>query len=380
MSYSKKIGIDARLYNESGIGRYIRNLLKWLQVADKENEYFVFLRKNEYESLKFSDNFHKVLCDIAWYGLGEQIKLPGLLNKFNLDLVHFPHFNVPILYRKKFIVTIHDLIHQHFAMKRATTHGNIEHAIKQFGYNTIFKSAIIRSEKIFVPSEFVKQLLISDWKVKKDKVLVTPEAVDEEIVNISKKITKSKSLEIVRKMGVEFPYIFYLGNAHPHKNLERLISVFHKLNQKYQQLHLVLSGHNHYFWERIKKESQSRGLDRNVIFTGYITDEQAVSLYKNAVCYVLPSLEEGFGIPLLEAMACGCPVVSANSGSLPEIGKGACLYFNPRDENDIYTKVEQVLNSEKIRLELIKKGNLLYKEFDWMKLSKQTLEAYNQCV
>ncbi len=160
-----RIGIDGRLWTQSGVGRYIRNLVSNLEGIDKKNEYFIFLLKKEFDQLKFQKNFTKVLVDFSWYGIKEQIKFPSLLKKYNLDLVHFPHFNIPIFYKDKFIVTIHDLIHQHFQMRRATTRDPIIYKIKQLGYKTVFKNAINKSSHILVPSDYVKDLLEKEWNV-----------------------------------------------------------------------------------------------------------------------------------------------------------------------------------------------------------------------
>ena len=131
-----RIVIDARMYQESGIGRYLRNLLCNLQKIDHKNEYYIILNKDSITAFQNDNpNFHKVLADFKWYGVKEQIRLPGLLNQLKPDLVHFPHFNVPIFYRGKYVVTIHDLIHQHFQMGRATTHDPITYKIKKLGYN-----------------------------------------------------------------------------------------------------------------------------------------------------------------------------------------------------------------------------------------------------
>src|SRR3990167_2526248 len=152
-----RVGVDARMYRESGIGRYIRNLLAHLQKLDQENEYFIFLLEKDYKTLDFQKNFTKVKADFRWYTLTEQIKLPILLNQYKLDLVHFPHFNVPVFYKGKFIVTIHDLIHHRVSMKRATTHSAFIFQLKQMGYKKIFKTALEKSEKIITVSKFVKQ-------------------------------------------------------------------------------------------------------------------------------------------------------------------------------------------------------------------------------
>lgn len=372
-----KIVIDARFYNESGIGRYIRGLVLNLQKIDKENEYFILLGKKDYGVIEFKDNFHKVLADFPWYGVSEQIKMPKLLISIKPDLTHFPHFNVPIFYGGKFVVTIHDLIHQHFKMKRASTHNSFFYRFKQFGYNNVFKAAVSRSENVLVPSEYVKSLLSKNWQVSDEKIKVTKEAAEHKLINISKHMTKEKSLKIVESLGIKGPYLFYIGNAHPHKNVEALIGVFLKLQEKYNQLYLVLSGQDHYFWQRTKEENAR---NPKIIFTGFVTDEQAVALYKNAVCFIMPSLEEGFGIPLLEAFACSCPVVSSNAGSLPEVGGDAAIYFDPKNSAEMETQINQVLTSEKLRQELIKKGLERYKEFSWEKLAKETLEVYLKCV
>lgn len=374
-----KIGVDVRMYSQSGIGRYIRGLIGNLQKIDKKNSYFILLSKQDFDEVDLKDNFQKVLADFAWYSVSEQIGMPKLLNSLQLDLVHFPHFNVPIFYGGKFVVTIHDLIHQHFQTTRATTHGESIYRIKKFGYSVVFKSAVVRSSKILVPSDFVKNQLISESKVQGKKIIVTSEGVDHAMENIAKRMTGNKSLKIVENLGVKVPYLFYMGNAHPHKNIEKLISVFRDLAQKYKQLNLVLSGADHYFWDRIRNEVLSKNNTGNIIFTGFVTDEQAIALYKNAVAYVFPSLEEGFGIPLLEAMACSCPVVSSNAGSLPEIGADACVYFDPKSNEDMFQKIESILNSETLRKDLIQKGLKRYTQFSWEKLAKQTLEVYENC-
>lgn len=355
-----KIIIDGRMINESGIGRYIRNLINNLQIIDKKNEYFILHLEND---LKYQDNFHKINANFKWYGISEQVKLPGLLKSFKPDLVHFPHFNIPIFYKGKFIVTIHDLIHQHFSMQRATTLNPFFYKIKQFGYKKIFKNAVGKSEKILVPSNFVKDGLVQEWKVDPGKIIVTPEAVDDKFSKI--KVTKK----------INFPYIFYIGNAHPHKNIEGLIGAFGELRERYPDLSLVLSGSDHYFWQKIRKEFPQKG----IIYTGYISDEELVALYKNARCFVMPSLEEGFGIPLLEAMACGCPVVSSNAGSLPEVGGDAVLYFDPA-KPDMAEKISQVLDDETLRQQLIRKGLKRYKQFSWQSMAKKTVEVYKDVL
>lgn len=370
-----RIGIDCRLYNQAGVGRYIRNLIFELQNIDEGNQYYLFLRKEDFNYLAFKKNFHKVLANFNWYGFEEQFKLPDVLLAYKLDLVHFPLFNIPIFYPKKFVVTIHDTIHKHFKMKRATTLNLLSYWIKQAAYNFAFQNAISRSSKILTPSNFVKDQLIRMDGVDKSKILVTYEGVDSNIIKLAKNLSNKKINNTLKKFNIKQPYLFYVGNAHPHKNVEGLIKAFLILRKKYQYLSLILSGPNHFFWERLQKEFPNK----DIIYTGYVTDEELVAFCKNAQAFVQPSFEEGFGIPVLEAMACGTPVVSSNAASLPEVGGETVVYFDPKDQDDMVEKISLVLNDNKLRKKLIDEGKKRFRQFSWERLAKQTLEVYRSC-
>lgn len=377
-----KIGIDARFFNESGVGRYLRNLIKNLKIIDSKNEYYIFLLPKDFKNFADEKNFKKVEADFNWYGFAEQFKYPKLLKKYSLDLMHFPHFNVPIFYSGKFLVTIHDLIHQHHQMKRVTALNPFTFKMKQIGYKKVFKHAVNSSCKILVPTNSVKELLKSEWKVDKEKILITSEAVDDGLLLKTK--NKINGEMILKKLGVKKPYIFYVGNAHPHKNIEGLIQAFSKLQQENPALTLVLSGADHYFWERINKfvadAIKKDPLYKNILLTGFVSDEQLIVLYKNAEAFVLPSFEEGFGLPMLEAMALDCPVIASNSTSMPEVGKDAALYFDPVNIDNIADKINLILKNDSLKQKLIAKGRERVKDFSWKKMAEQTMEAYVQCV
>ncbi len=370
-----RIGIDARFWDEAGVGRYIRNLIAELSKIDSQNEYVIFfLKKNLGQNLP--KNFQEVETNFKWYGLAEQLKFPRVLRSHKLDLVHFPHFNTPVFYKGRFVVTIHDLIHQRFAMKRSTTHGGLIYAIKQLGYRFGFASSLKKSKKIITISDYVKNDLVRYWQVPDDKIIITKEAAEEGIIQLAKKMDQSQIKKVLNKFNVQPPFIYYIGNAHPHKNVEGLIKAFLILRKRYQYLQLVLSGHDHYFWQRVKDEFR----EKNIIYTGYVSDEEAVAFRKSAQVYVQPSFEEGFGIPLLEAFACQVPVVSSNAGSLPEVGADAALYFDPKDTNDMVEKLAMVLNSHKLARELVEKGLKRYRQFSWKKLAEETLKVYQESV
>ncbi len=367
----KKIGIDCRLWSEAGVGRYIRNLVKHLAEIDQTTQYYLFLLpKNLKQNLPA--NFHCIEADYSWYTVAEQVKFPKLLNQYQLDLMHFPHFNVPIFYTGKFVVTIHDLIHQHFKMERATTHGPLIYRVKQYAYTRVFSHAIKKSQTVITVSEYVKKQLQDEWQLDPRKIVVTKEAAEDSILELAKRMTPDGVKQVLKKFQITKPYIFYVGNAHPHKNVEGLIKVFLALRKNYQYLTLVLAGNDHYFWERIKKEYK----DPSIIFTGFVSDLELVGLYKGAQVYVVPSFEEGFGIPLLEAFACGVPVVSSKLGSLQEVGGDAAFYFNPHNINEMAEKIQLVLNDKKSGKQLIEAGEKRYKSFSWTTLARETLEVY----
>lgn len=370
-----RIGIDCRLWDESGVGRYTRNLVNELAKLDSENFYYLFLLKKNL-SIKVPKNFIKVEANFGWYGFTEQLKLPRLLGQYNLDVVHFPHFNVPLLYRGKFIVTIHDLLHQHFAMKRATTLNPVVYKVKRLSYQQAFRHAVFQSLKIITPSQSVKDQLIDEWGVKESKITVTSEGVEDNLISIKETLKKDDFHKVAEKFKIAKPYLFYIGNAHPHKNVEGLLTSFAEIRQKLPEIQLVLAGPDHYFWQRIQKEYKSEG----VIFTGFVTDKELVTLYSNAEALIVPSFEEGFGIPLLEAMACGCPVISSNGGSLPEVGGDACIYFDPKNKKEMVEKIASILTDKKLRNKLIDRGLKRYKQFSWQQMAKSTLQIYESVI
>ncbi len=368
-----KIGIDARMINASGIGRYITNLLNNLVELDKENEYFVFLKKSDLNSIDFQNkNFQKVEADFNWYSFQEQISFPSVLYKYRLDLMHFPHFNIPVFYNGKFVVTLHDLTHYDFKMSRASMHNRLYYEIKHQVHKLVMFQAFNKSKKIITVSNFVKDELIRRFKIRKSKIEVTYESGGRDFIKMKNKLTKNQEIEILEKFSIKKPYLFYIGNTHPHKNVEGLIEAYLKLRNNYQYLQLVIAGTDDFFLERIKVKYQHK----DIIYTGFVTDEQLTTLYLNAQAFVFPSFSEGFGIPILEAFALSCPVVLSNKTALPEVGGEACLYFDPYNIDDMAEKISKVLNDQKLREYLIKKGLKRYKLFSWEKLAKETLKVY----
>src|SRR3989339_521046 len=366
-----KIGIDARFLGpvSKGLGRYVERLVENLEKIDRENEYIIFLRREnwDYYTPKFS-NFKKVLADCKWYSFKEQIMMPLAIWKEKVDLMHFPHFNIPIFCPIKFVATIHDLILLQFPTPRATTLEPIVYKIKYLAYKFVIWFAVWRARKILTVSEYTKKEIIKYFKIKEKKIEVAYEACDG-VEHGQLKIPEKESLA---KLGITKPFILYVGNAYPHKNLETLIEIYRDLAIDCQ---LVFVGKEDYFYKRLK-EMVCENEKEKIIFTDFVSEAVLADLYRGARLYVFPSLIEGFGLPGLEAMNYGLPVVASNSSCLEEIYEDAAIYFNPRDKDDIIKKIKLIYFDEELRKRLSEKGFLQIKKYSWESLAKKTLEIY----
>jgi glycosyltransferase involved in cell wall biosynthesis len=373
-----QIGIDARFWGPvgKGLGRYTQKLIENLESLDNSNQYFVFLGKENFDAYQPKNKkFQKVLADFRWYSFAEQWGMPRLLNKHKLDLVHFPHFNVPLLYFRPFVITIHDLILLHFPTVRSTTRSHIWYWIKFLVYKLVILSAIHRAKRIITVSEFTKKDILTNYGVSESKIEVTYEAVDNFFSQPSNDAENKE--KILEKYGIIRPYILYVGNAYPHKNLDRLASAFKMVLSRNSNLHLVLVGKEDYFYHRLKKDVAKKQI-KNIIFAGFVPDEDLKTVYFDALAFIFPSLYEGFGLPPLEAMANGTAVASSDQKCMKEILGESALYFNAKNEGLIAEGIEKVINDSELRNSLIQKGKEQVKKYSWERMAKKTLEIYSE--
>lgn len=375
-----RIGIDARLWNESGVGRYTRNLIRELQLLDKENDYILFVLQKDSKNIKqqvLSANFQTKEANIKWHTINEQIKLPSILYKENLDVMHFPYFSAPVFYRKPFVITIHDLIINHFDTGEASTWPLPLYKIKRIAYQFIINRVAKNAKKIITVSQSTKSEILDHLKIAdKSKIIVTYEGIDENI-----RQTENQAL-IRLKHSVKPPFLLYVGNAYPHKNLERLITSFIKVlsNNEALKLSLVLVGKEDYFYKRLKKSVEDTRFKNSIVFYGEANDEELSALYRSADALILPSLMEGFGLPVVEAMANKCLVLASDIPSLREICNNAAFYFDPYNVKDISEKILFVISNKKHDSleEKIKTGFERSKKFSWEKMAKETLRVYQE--
>ena len=372
------IGIDARLYGPKvgggGLGRYVEQLITELQKVDNKNRYLLFLKKDNYDTCKITNkNFKKCLADVHWYSAKEQFQMPGLVDSKKLDLMHYPHWNIPVRSKTPFVVTIHDLLllEEPTSAKKATQLDPFRYKLKYLGYKFIVDRAVNKSKHIVAVSEFTKGSILKHFSTSADKISVIHEGV-----TTAKPAPKNLQPPT---SNLQPPYFLYVGNAYPHKNLEALIHGFAFFHKLHPEVKLVLVGKHDLFWKWLEKEFDEVQIPKeSVVFWGYATEDELDSLYQNATLYVFPSRHEGFGLPPLEAMARGVPVAASRATAIPEILGDAALYFEPDDIEAMVEVMEQALSDEKLRQSMTKKGHEQIKKYSWKHMAEETKKIYEQ--
>jgi glycosyltransferase involved in cell wall biosynthesis len=315
-----------------------------------------------------------VKAEFNHYTFSEQLKLPLIIRSYRPDIVHFPFFNVPILFFGKFVVTIHDMTMHRFSGGEATTRGFFKYLIWRLGYHMTFLKAVYSSTKIIVPSEFVKSDIATYYKIDKKKIAVTYEGVDDAI-----KATK-RSGNVLKMHGIKDKYFVYSGSAYPHKNLKLAIKAVVELNQhRKRKVILAITSSRSVFTERVLNWAKESDALDYISHVGFVSDAELASLYTNSLAYLYPTKSEGFGLPGLEAMSVGAIVISSDIAVLREIyGKNA-VFFNPNSVGDLVRTMNDVIemDAEK-RAQLIKKGLEFVKRYSWDKMAKETLDLYKK--
>lgn len=334
-----------------GLGRYVEQLLKELPNVDKKNRYF------------------SLQPPIPWYTLKEQLLLPRFIDRKKLDLVHFPHWNVPLTLKTPFVVTIHDLILlEEPRSARATTRHPFIYALKYLGFKRVLAHAIHASKKIIAVSETTKSDILKHF----------PDIHPEKIVVIYEGVTPLAS-PTSSASPTSFPFLLYVGNAYPHKNLSVLLEAFQLIHQRIPALHLIFAGRDDQFSRHLEQQAQKSRSASHFSFIRNPSDEQLGDLYRHAELYVFPSRIEGFGLPPLEAMRMGTPVACSDIPSLREIlGEAAC-YFPPNDPKHIADTIVSLLNDQTRKQTLIQKGNEQIKRYNWTRMAEQTVRVYQAC-
>lgn len=369
-----RIGINTLYYIPGEVGgteTYLKGLLYGLSSIDRKNEYILFTHHKNHDDLNLqASNFTKILCDTTARSrfqriVFEQLKLPKILEKSNIDILHSPGYIAPLRAQCIQLVTIHDMQYFYYPQYFPKT--------KLLYWKTFIPLSARKCHVILTVSEHSKADIHKLLKISNSNIFVTHVGSKFSILAFNK---TQPDDNILSKHNIKTPYLLSVASLLPHKNLDRLVKSYALLNIP-REHQLVLVGLKRNAWSKIKNVLREYKISpEKVILTGYVTDNELLSLYKRASLLILPSLFEGFGIPLIEAMENGCPVAASQKTAIPEILNDAGMLFNPEDPNDIAEKIMAILADESFRQSLIQKGKERASLFTWENVAQKTLKAY----
>jgi glycosyltransferase involved in cell wall biosynthesis len=365
-----RIAIDARKLHDFGIGTYIRNLVCGLAKIDRTTDYVLLCRDKDMTfAATLGPNFRAVAEGAGHYSVAEQLTVPLAVRRAHVDLFHAPHYVLPALTPGRTVVTIHDCIHLMFPEY-------LTHRLAYAYARASMWTAAHKSDRIFTVSEQSKRDILKFFHVPPDKIVVTPNAIDE---RFSVEPKAEHVTQIRERYQLSHAYILYVGNIKPHKNLERLIEAFHQVrSQGRSELELLIIGDEISKLQSLRRAVHKYDLHRYVRFHGFVPQETLSVLYRLASVFVFPSLYEGFGLPPLEAMACGTPVVTSNVSSLPEVVGDAAVLVDPYSPQAIADGILKVLQSAHLRADMRQRGFARVREYSWERSVARVREVYEE--
>ena len=373
-----KIGIEAqRIFRKKKHGMEVVTieLINHLQKIDKENEYVIFVKDGEdRDCIRETENFKIRTIPGITYPDWEQIHLPKAIRKENLDLVHFTSNTASVFINIPIVLTLHDIIYLESINFSGTHYQNIGNIYRRLIVPKIAK----KSKAIITVSEYEKKRIDEHFSLKNDKVKVVYNAKDSAFKRINDNDLLNK---VKRKYDFPDEFILFLGNTAPKKNSERLIRAYIKYAQKCETpLPLVVLDLARPHILNILKEMGMEKHEDRIIAKDYIAHQDLLVVYNLATIFIYPSLRESFGLPIIEAMACGTPVITSNTSAMPEVAGNAALLINPLDEEDMADKIYSLATDRSLLQDIKEKGYKRAEEFSWHKTAKEVLEIYNNVL
>lgn len=363
----KTVTIDAR-WLVGGIGTYTRNLLQEFQHLANGLEIQAIVRQGDSASVReFCPDV--TVVDEPIYTLREQLLIARASR--HCDLLHVPHFNAPLLHRGPLIVSIMDVIHLSSSAYRRN--------LSTFFYAWPMLNAVARkADHIVTVSNYSKNEIVRTLGISESKITVIPCGVSKEFCGHS---TLSSSCDAARILGIQFPYLLYVGNLKPHKNVGTLLRAFaHLCNARGLRHSLLIVGDDARWRSSLVEECVRLGIRDSTIFVPRVSQSLLPLIYASADLVVMPSTVEGFGLPVLEAMACGTPVVAAFAASLPEVAGDAALYFDPASPEELAIQIECILQSRDLQSSLRYKGMQRASQFTWRQSAQHHIALYNRVL
>ena len=366
-----RIGIEAqRIFrkNKHGMDYVVLEEIKELQKSDNRNEYFVFVAPGEDRCLHDSNNVHIIEIGSSFYPLWEQFSLPRAVNQLNLDMLHCTSNTAPIHCKIPLILTLHDIIFLEPRDKsNKSIYQNMGWRYRRFVVPRILK----KCKRIITVSEFEYNNIISKLHIPEEKIVMIYNGYNEWFKPV-------EDTELIYQQYIEEPgYFFFLGNTDPKKNTERtLIAYSHYLEKSEVKRKLLMADLDHSFLDDIIERNHIENIKNYMVMPGYIKNADLPFIYNNAFAFLYTSLRESFGIPLLEAMACGTPVITSNTSSMPEIGGPEVLMVNPQHAEEITEKMLLLEKDETIYQKQKEIGIRRAQQFSWKYTAEQLLMVY----
>lgn len=363
------IGYDGRFITNmpTGNGIYAIRLIKAISHMDCSNQYRVYIpgpNPATPDGLGKNVLIRKMnpLHRSAW--LRVPILFPMELRRFPVDIFH-AHYTIPPFTKAKVVMTLHDFFWIIYPEQFVS--------IKRIPVTYTIKKSIARADRILVGTSYIKKQTMEYFGVEDDRIEVIPYGLDQRFF---KRSDRKQLTKVQQKYGIDSSYILAVGDIHPRKNLERLLKAFAILPER-RDVKLVLVGKALWKTKELYEHIKNMDLEKSVITTGYVSDEDLPLLYQDAKVFCYPSLYEGFGFPILEAMASGVPVAISNTTSCPEVGGNAAVYFDPLSVEDIAAKLSQTLTDSQLRDKCISVGVEWAHSFTWEKTARRTIDVYH---
>jgi len=368
-----RIAIDARKWRDYGIGTYVRNLLRHLARLDQATDYVVLCHQRDRNVAgELGANFQAVIDASPGYSIREQVTIPLDLRRERIKLFHTPHYVLPPLTPCRSVVTIHDCIHLRFPQY-------LPNRLAYAYARTSMWVATHRSSRVLTVSEASKRDILEYFHIPESKIDVIYNGIDERFWSPP---DPEDSDRIRERYQLDGRFVLYAGNIKPHKNLERLIDAFHTLrnSQGFDDVKLLIIGDEISKYATLRRAVHKHKLHKHVRFFGFVSNQTLAVLYRLAAVFVFPSLYEGFGLPPLEAMASGTPVITSNVSSLPEVVGDAALLIDPYQPDAIASAMERVLNDAGLRDDLRARGLRRAREFSWDHTARRVRAIYDEVL
>jgi glycosyltransferase involved in cell wall biosynthesis len=377
-----KIGIEAqRIFRKKkhGMDVVALELIRNLQLIDTENEYVLFIKPDDdYLAIKETANFKIVELKAGFYPFWEQIALPKAAKKTGCQILHCTSNTAPVMTSIPIVVTLHDIIYMESTYLKILEGSGTNY--QKFGnsYRRMFVPWVIKKgRKIITVSHFEKNRIGQFFGMAGDQRL---ETVYNGVSEHFKPVTDQSELYRVKEQyHLPGHFFFFLGNTDPKKNTKGTLKAFSDfLKQTGSDLHLVMLDYDHYELEKLLDEIGDAELINRIILTGYVVNTDLPAIYCQCEAFLYPSLRESFGIPMLEAMACGAPVITSNTSSMPEVAGDAAILVDPFNPAEITSAMVRILADKDLKAGLISKGFVQAKKFTWKAMARHVLEIYRE--